>query len=235
MNLRTKIIIAKELKRLGIAIGFAFLSFVAILILGLYYEKQEYPKYQKKKADVKAEVAEWKKETLKRNEELATKKSLASFRLQAYITTNPYFSQDYENYLLQLGWNNSSGAAILYARSILNEGFYNDHMRKLDLLLQAYENCPSGLDIIEIMQKEHEQLFQVSSFSQYRKHYGSYHPIIGRTPPVGAASYLFLTILYYYLVIRMLILVVRLIVKSVKWVNRTSKLQINSSEENGKK
>ncbi len=154
MNLRVKIIIAKELKYLGIAIALAVLGFVLILVLGLYYEKREYPKYQKTKAEVEAEVAEWKEEKLKKKEELDAEKRWALSRLQTYIETNSYFAQDYKDYLLRWGFDSFwSTGTVSYARSVLKRGFYNNHIRKLALLFREYENCPV-INSFEMHQEE---------------------------------------------------------------------------------
>ena len=56
MNLLIKKKIAKELKYLGFAIALAIVGFSVTMLIGLFYERIEYAKYEKKKADVEAEV-----------------------------------------------------------------------------------------------------------------------------------------------------------------------------------
>lgn len=236
MNLLIKKKIAKELKYLGFAIALAIVGFSVTMLIGLFYERIEYAKYEKKKADVEAEVAKWKKETLKRNKDLETEKGLALARLQIYLETNAYFVQDYKDFLLR--WNlipdYMGTGTVSYARSILREGRYNDHIRKLGILLREYESysIPSNIDI---MIEENNRLSSVRSFEEYRKYIPDKYSSIRKNPPIESASSVLITILGCYVFVRFIILIVQLIVATVTWVNKTSKIPINNTNENEEK
>lgn len=237
MGLRVKIIIAKELKRIGIALVIATLGFIVVLLIGLYYQKQEYAKYLQEKTDVEAEVAEWKKETLKRQKELATEKGIAFTKLSAYVMTDRYFSQSYNDYKLRWGFDSFLSqdlALISFVKATLQSNYYNEHIRKLGILYRAYENC-YVISSIDITNEERERLYRVSSFNAYKEHLGDNYPSIRKSPPIESAFAIFIGILFAYVYIRFLICLVQLIIRSIRWVNRTSKLRIDNTEGNGKK
>lgn len=237
MNLRIKIVVAKELKRIGIAIAVATLGSIVVLVIGLYYEKQEYAKYLQKKTEVESEVVEWKKETLKRQQNLEDERRSAFIDLLVYVKTNRYFSQSYNDYKLRWGFDSLSQeelGLISFVKATLQNDCYNEHIRKLGILYHNYKNCYI-INSIDIMKEEQERLYRVSSFSEYRKHLGDNYSSIRKYPPIESAFYIFVVFLYYYVIIRFLILIVQLIVKAVKWIHKTSKLPVDNIEEYGGK
>lgn len=226
MTLRSiKIAIAKELKRILFAIALAALGFVTALLVGLYYENQEYPKYLQKKAEVEANVAEWKKEKLKKKQELEAKRTLALCELEFYVTKNKYLSQEYNDFRLRWGFGESffPDDVIIFARSILRSNYYNNHIRKLGTLYHNYKNC-YVISYEDIRSEELKQLMCIMSFSNYRNYYLGSYSFIRKDPPIESATLVFVIILSSYVMIRFLILTVSLIIKSIKWINTTSKL-----------
>lgn len=234
MNLRVKIIIAKELKRLGIAIILAALGFIVVLLIGLYYQKQEYAKYLQEKTDIEAEVAEWKKETLNRQAEQESQKRSAFLKL--LVCVDKYFSQSYNDYKLRWGFDSFLSqdlALISFVKAVLKSDYYNEHIRQLGILYRAYENC-YVISSIDIMKEEQNRLYRVSSFNAYKEYLGDNYPSIRKSPPIESAFAIFIGILFAYVYIRFLIWLVQLIIRSIRWVNKTSKLHIDNIEGNGK-
>lgn len=253
MNLCVKIVVAKELRRIGIAIAVAALGFVVMLVVGLYYEKQEYANYLKTKVEVEAEVAEWKKEALKERDEQAFRKEQAFMKMKIFVLRSNYLSRCYDIYkqnlydnVLRQGLLGTFEGKITLSENIyfldfvddmLANKIYNDDIRELGLLMSIYKSeSPRILSDMDLMMEEKKRLSQVSSFDNYREKYlGDYYPFVRRSPPIESAFVVFISILMIYFYVRLLVFVVQLVISFVKWVNKTSKLHINNTEENGGK
>ena len=185
----------------------AILSSVIMFFVGFFYERKEYSNYLEKKAEVEAEVSEWKQKMLAIKEDSEKQKSLAFSKLEIYIETNRYLSQDFKDYQLRYGFSPWFKDGVLsFAIAVLKSDYYNDDIRKMGMLLRNYEAIYVPNDI-DIMREEQERLYRVHSFDEYKKNLPDKYSFLRKEPPVKFALVTFICVFFVSIISSLLYLI----------------------------